>query len=106
MKWQRFLVAISAFCLIETLAYTQDQRTILVDGYRVRVLTASLDRASKGQRTVILESGGGAPLETWMPVFERIAGFAPVVAYDRPGNANGLSQSDGQLPTARHVAGR
>jgi pimeloyl-ACP methyl ester carboxylesterase len=45
-------------------------------------------------------------LETWIRVFDQIARFAAVVAYDRPGNINGLSEPDGQLPAPRHIAER
>lgn len=106
MKRERFLIAIFVFCLAGSLAHAQDQRTVLVDGYRIRVQTASMDLHGGSQPAVILESGGGAPLGTWTPVFDKIARFAAVITYDRPGNPNGLSQPDGQLPTPRHVAER
>src|SRR6266581_4556982 len=106
IKWKQLLIAASGLFLTGSLADAQSQRTVLVEGYRMRVQTASLNLTSNGRPTVILESGGGAPLETWTRVFDKIAGFAAVVAYDRPGNPNGLSEPDGQLPTSRHIAER
>jgi hypothetical protein len=53
---------------------------IPVDGYRIRVQTGGLQHAGAGQPTIILESGGAAPLETWIRVFDQIARFAAVVA--------------------------
>jgi pimeloyl-ACP methyl ester carboxylesterase len=50
---------------------------------------------------VVFESGGGSPLETWDSVFTRVAEFAPVVAYDRPGT--GQSPWDGEPPTPARI---
>jgi pimeloyl-ACP methyl ester carboxylesterase len=79
---------------------------ISVDGRRFHVQTGGLEHAGGGRPTVIFESGGGSPFGIWTRVFGQIARFAPVLAYDRPGNVNGLSERDGQLPTPRHIAGR
>ena len=50
---------------------------------------------------VVFESGAGMPLETWDPILEKVAAFAPVVAYDRSGT--GQSPWDGQPPTPQRA---
>ena len=46
---------------------------------------------------VVFEAGAGFGLETWDPILDKVAAFAPVVAYDRSGT--GQSPWDGQPPT-------
>lgn len=41
--------------------------------------------AGSGLATVVLVNGSGGPIEGWYKVFEPIAGFAKVFAYNRPG---------------------
>lgn len=41
------------------------------------------------------------PLETWDPILDKVAAFAPVVAYDRSGTAQ--SPWDGQPPTPQRA---
>jgi pimeloyl-ACP methyl ester carboxylesterase len=62
---------------------------------------AGMQRVSQTP-TVVLESAFRERLESWEPIFERVAALAPVVAYDRAGN--GDSVDDGEDPTPRHVA--
>jgi pimeloyl-ACP methyl ester carboxylesterase len=50
----------------------------------------------------VFESGSGAGVEAWERVFPDVAGFAPVVSYDRAGI--GQSEPDGHRPTPQHVA--
>ncbi len=100
----QLLTIISTMSLVGAVVHAQQM--IPVDGHRIRVQTGGLQHVGAGQPTIILESGGGAPLETWIRVFDKVARFAPVVAYDRPGNPNGLSEPDGQSPTPRHIAER
>jgi pimeloyl-ACP methyl ester carboxylesterase len=75
-----------------------------LDGLAIRVVTASLDARSPDQPAVVFESGGGAPLETWDPIFSQVARFAPVVAYDRAGT--GRSEWDELPPTPDRVTSR
>jgi pimeloyl-ACP methyl ester carboxylesterase len=73
-----------------------------VMGTPARVLTIGLDEREEGQPVLFLQSGAGAPLETWGEWLSVIARLAPVVAYDRPGL--GESPFDGELPTPERVA--
>ena len=65
-------------------------RMVMVDGKAMRIWTAGLENRKPGQPVVILESGGGAGLEHFKPIFGQIAERAPVFAYDR----RGLGQSE------------
>lgn len=75
----------------------------VVAGHAMRAKTAGLTERAPGQPVVILEGGLLTPLETWNAVFDRIAAFAPVIAYDRRGI--GRSEFDGEPQTLAHVAG-
>jgi pimeloyl-ACP methyl ester carboxylesterase len=75
-----------------------------VDGLALRVRTAGLQERRAGHPAVIFESGGGAPLETWDPIFLGVADFAAVVAYDRVGT--GQSAWDSLPPTPERVVAR
>lgn len=66
--------------------------SIEVDGVAVRVRSSLAPRA--GAPVVVFESGAGMAFETWDPILEKVAAFAPVVAYDRSGT--GQSPWDGQ----------
>lgn len=74
-----------------------DARTIMVDGLRVRVWTAGLDRRGADRPVIVLEAGSGADLETWRPVFGELAKIGAVIAYDRLGL--GQSDADPETPT-------
>jgi pimeloyl-ACP methyl ester carboxylesterase len=99
------LTVVASVCLAAAAVHTQP-RTVAIDGHRIRVQTGGMSFAGAGRPTIVLESGAASPLEMWTPVVERVSRFAAVVAYDRPGNPNGLSERDGQLPTPRYIAGR
>ena len=74
-----------------------------VEGRAMRVAVAGLQQRKPGQPVVILESGAGETgIETWTPVFDKLAGLAPVIAYDRRGV--GQSEPDTVTPTLRRVA--
>jgi pimeloyl-ACP methyl ester carboxylesterase len=75
-----------------------------VDGVRIRIRTSGLSARRPGQPVVVFESGGGASLETWDPILTAVAGFAPVIAYDRSGT--GQSDWDGLPPTPERIASR
>ena len=85
-------------------ASAQTPRIVQLDGRSVRVAIAGPGQAAVGTPTVVFESGLGAGLEVWDRVFTKVSAVAAVVAYDRAGI--GQSESDGQPPTPRHVAGR
>lgn len=69
----------------------------------MRIWTAGLDGRKPGQPVVILESGAGAGLEHFKPIFAQIAQRAPVFAYDRRGL--GQSELDTAPQTLDRVAG-
>jgi pimeloyl-ACP methyl ester carboxylesterase len=95
---------IFALCayLAASVVRAQSPRVVPVDGHQMRVWIAGTNHAGPGHPTVVLESGLGGRLEEWDRVFSKVAAFASVVAYDRAGV--GQSESDGELPTPRHVA--
>jgi pimeloyl-ACP methyl ester carboxylesterase len=97
-------VMVAVFVSFSALLQAQDARVVTLDGYRTRVRIAGLEHAGSRQPSVVLESGLGGRLEGWDRVFERVAAFAPVLAYDRAGV--GESESDQQPPTPRHIAAR
>ena len=75
--------------------------SIDIDGVALRV-RSSLSKTTDARRPVVVfESGAGMPLETWDPILEKVAAFAPVVAYDRSGT--GQSPWDGQPPTPQRA---
>jgi pimeloyl-ACP methyl ester carboxylesterase len=82
-------------------AEAQETRSLNVDGHRLRVRVAGLEHFG-ARPVVVFESGARMRLETWDPVFARVAAFAPVLAYDRGGN--GESDADPHSPTPEHVA--
>ncbi len=72
-----------------------------IDGVALRVRSSLATRNGTAVPVVVFESGAGMPLETWDPILEKVAAFAPVVAYDRSGT--GQSPWDGQPPTPQRV---
>lgn len=75
--------------------------SIEVDGIALRVRSSLAKRADAPGPVVVFESGAGMPLETWDPILEKVAAFAPVVVYDRSGT--GQSPWDGQSPTPQRA---
>ena len=75
-----------------------------VEGISIRVTTSGLDGRDPRSPVVVFEAGAGSRIETWAPILEMVAGFAPVVAYDRSGI--GRSEWDGLAPTPGRVVGR
>ncbi len=71
--------------------------TTEIDGVALRIRSSLTKKADASVPVVVFESGAGMPLETWDPILEKVAAFAPVVAYDRSGT--GKSPWDGQPPT-------
>jgi pimeloyl-ACP methyl ester carboxylesterase len=78
-----------------------DTRMVNVAGRAMRVRTQGLTERQTGRAVVILEAGAGSRLETWDPVFDRIAAMAPVIAYDRRGL--GKSAPDDQRQSLARV---
>jgi len=78
--------------------------SIEVDGVALRVRSSLAKRSDARAPVVVFESGAGMPLETWDPILEKVAAFAPVVAYDRSGT--GQSPWDGQSPTPQRANAR
>lgn len=56
----------------------------------MRIWMTGLENRQPGQPVVVLESGAGAGLEHFKPIFGQVAEHAPVFAYDR----RGLGQSE------------
>jgi pimeloyl-ACP methyl ester carboxylesterase len=75
-----------------------------IDGVAVRIRSSLAKKADASVPVVVFESGAGMPLETWDPILEKVAAFAPVVAYDRSGT--GKSPWDGQPPTPQGANAR
>jgi pimeloyl-ACP methyl ester carboxylesterase len=73
-----------------------------VEGDSMRVRTAGFEHLENGQPVVLFQSGAWTPIDTWDPVFEEVAAFAPVVAYERRGI--GQSEWDGKPQTPERVA--
>jgi pimeloyl-ACP methyl ester carboxylesterase len=77
-------------------------RSVNVDGGTMRIWTSGLEERQPGRPVLILEAGAGEGLENWRPIFNQLAGLAPVFAYDRRGI--GGSAADTQRPSLRRVA--
>ena len=50
-------------------------------GHSMRVRTAGLAERRPGQPILVLEGGAVQSIDTWDPIFDRLAAMAPVVAY-------------------------
>jgi pimeloyl-ACP methyl ester carboxylesterase len=72
-----------------------------VQGRMMRVRVARLAERQQGRPVVVLEGGALQSIDTWDPIFDRVAALAPVIAYDRRGI--GRSEFDGDPPTLAHV---
>lgn len=83
-------------------AQAAQSRLVEVSGRKLSVMSAALESRRPGQPIVILENGLGATLQSWNPVFAKIAEFGPVVAYDRAGMGN--SDLGIAPPSPRNVA--
>jgi pimeloyl-ACP methyl ester carboxylesterase len=103
-KGQITWIAVVLLCDLVSAAHAQDlpTRSVDVDGRPMRVWTAGLETRREGQPVIVLESGAGAGLESWTPVFDELAKVAPVIAYDRRGT--GGSAPGVERPNAIQVA--
>ena len=70
----------------------------------MRIRAAGLGQRLPGQPLVVFESGAASPLETWHSVITKVAGFAPVLAYDRSGVSG--TPWDSLPPTPERVVAR
>lgn len=95
------LAVAAALCVSATSALAQTDRTVLLDGYAVHVVTAGWEHAATGQPTVVFEGGSTLPVEVWGAVLASVAEEAPVVAFDPAGV--GESEWDGARPTLEHM---
>jgi pimeloyl-ACP methyl ester carboxylesterase len=93
-------VALNAWQTAPSSQPTLVTSTTEIDGVALRV-RSSLAPRTAAPPVVVFESGAGIPLETWEPILDKVAAFAPVVAYDRPGT--GQSPWDGQPPTPQRA---
>ena len=75
--------------------------SVEIDGVILRVRSSFTKGTVASVPVVVFESGAGMPLETWDPILEKVAAFAPVVVYDRSGT--GQSPWDGQSPTPQRA---
>ena len=82
----------------------QTDRTVMVDGLAMHVVSVGLESRNPEQPVVIFESGQGSPLRTWTPILPAVAEFAPVLTYDRSGV--GSTPWDGLQPTPDRVVAR
>ncbi len=82
----------------------QATEQIEVDGFLVNYASKGIASRKPGQPVVVFESGMGTDLGNWYKIFDEIAEFAPVFAYDRPGI--GLSQPDNEVPTTRNLVSK
>jgi pimeloyl-ACP methyl ester carboxylesterase len=76
---------LSVFLLTTQLAAQTNIQLIKTGKLQLRAKTAGLEERKQHQPVVILEAGSGESLEVWNAVFEQIAEFSPVLAYDRAG---------------------
>ena len=66
-------------------AQTRPTRMVVVEGKAMRIWSAGMESRKPGQPVVVLESGAGAGLDHFKPIFSQVAEHAPVFAYDRRG---------------------
>ena len=81
----------------------QKQQDLGSHGHRLHLtLYPPAAPASASQPTIVFESGLGNDADIWSAVIALLPSNLRLITYDRPGL--GLSESDGQLPTAEHCA--
>ena len=103
----KYIAVVGVFAAIlqdATIRMFEVTRMVDVDGVKMRVRTAGLDSHKPGQPVIVFESGGSAPLETWNPIFAKLAANTPAVAYDRAGT--GQSEWDSLPPTPERIVAR
>lgn len=84
MRVRQLLLGLSVVLAVGG-ANVQDTRIVDVDGQQIRARVSGLSHVGK-TAVVVFEAGARSRLEAWDAVFDEVAAFAPVVAYNRPGN--------------------
>ncbi|MEJ2538581.1 MAG: hypothetical protein P8188_01140 [Gemmatimonadota bacterium] len=77
-----------ACCPLALVAQSADSSARIVETSEgpTNVLAIGLDERQPGQPVLVVQSGGGTPLEgTWAGWVSGLSAIAPVVAFDRPG---------------------
>ncbi|MEP0711832.1 MAG: alpha/beta hydrolase, partial [Algoriphagus sp.] len=97
MKKLLILGFLPAFLYSTSLFAQSKTELISVDGIQMRAKTSGLTERKAHQPIVILEAGTGESLEVWNAVFDQIAEFSPVLAYDRVGL--GKSAESAKIPS-------
>lgn len=102
------VLAFSALVFHSGHAYCQtgpvqpEERMVDVQGHKMHVQVAGMEKRKPGQPVVVFENGLAETLFVWKTIFPQIARFTSAFAYERAGI--GQSDSDGQTPTPRHIA--
>jgi pimeloyl-ACP methyl ester carboxylesterase len=94
-------LAVSAPPVIAQVSSDGATALVPVNGHAMRVRISGLANRRSGQPVIVLEGGALQSIDTWNPVFDRIAALAPVIAYDRRGI--GRSEFDESQQTLAHV---
>ena len=106
----RLIIAVTAIAGLSVAAQTTTAQVpvaagriamVPVMGYTMRVRTEGITDRQPGEPVIVLEGGAVQSIETWDPIFDRVATLAPVIAYDRRGI--GRSEFDGTPQTLVHV---
>lgn len=102
------ILAFSAFLsepvFCQTGSAQPEARMVNVQGHKMHVQIAGMEKRKQGQPVVVFENGLGGTLDAWSIVFPLIAQFVPAFAYERAGI--GQSDLDGHAPTPKHIAER
>lgn len=85
MKKLFLLGTLLAFFLSPQLNAQSSSQLISVEGKQVNTKTSGLNERKAHQPIVILEAGNSESLAVWDNLFDQVAEFSPVFAYDRPG---------------------
>ncbi|TXE14207.1 alpha/beta fold hydrolase [Algoriphagus aquimarinus] len=85
MKKLIILGALAAFSLSPEVNAQSTTQLISVAGKQVNTKTSDLTKRKSHQPIVILEAGNSESLAVWDNLFDQVAEFSPVLAYDRPG---------------------
>lgn len=97
----RILITTAMLLATASIVYAQEEQMVDVDGHKMRVQTAGLDDRKPDEPVVVFENGALSPIESWGTMLEKVADFAPVIAYDR--STVGQSEWDGKQGTPTHV---
>ena len=76
----RFFAILLSTLFIAHCGSLKDIRQLTVDGRRVEYATGGT-----GNTTIVFETGMGPTIKTWRPIYDSLARYARVYAYNRPG---------------------